>query len=253
MKAYKTRRILKVTGHASGEIDDVIAVEIKVRISVNGKSVLSLFCSPSMIRELAVGIVHNEGLISGEWCAERMTIEYGEEIMVDIPSSGTVSVAEKIITSGCGGGISTTPETGERPLSDNTSFPVGTVRNIFRDFQRKSELYRLTGGVHSAALTDGENIVSFAEDIGRHNAVDKVIGHCILENIGFAGKIMLASGRLSSEIVRKCARCGIPLLASRAAPTSLAVDIAESAGLTIVGFTRGDKMNIYTGRQRIHV
>jgi FdhD protein len=246
-------RILKIAGHSSDEIDDLIAVEKRVRISVNGKGVLSLYCSPSMIRELAVGIVHNEGLISGEWCAERMTIEYGEEIKVDIPSSGTVSEGEKVITSGCGGGISTMRNTLEKPLADNNSFPAGTVRNIFRDFQKKSEVYRLTGGVHSAALTDGENILSFAEDIGRHNAVDKVIGQCILEDIGFAGRIMLASGRLSSEIVLKCARCGIPLLASRAAPTSLAVDIAESAALTLVGFTRGDKMNVYTGRQRIYV
>lgn len=253
MKEYKTAKILKIAGHSSDEIDDLIAIEKKVRISLNGESLLTLYCSPSMVRELAVGIIHNEGLISGEWCAERMAIEYGEEIIVDIPSPGTVSEGERVITSGCGGGISAMRNTVEEPITDNTAFPVGTVRNIFREFQRKSEVYKLTGGVHSAALTDGEHILSFAEDIGRHNAVDKVIGYCILENIGFSGKIMLASGRLSSEIVLKCARCGIPLLVSRSAPTSLAVDIAESAALTLVGFTRGDKMNVYTGRQRILV
>jgi len=253
MEEYNSARILRIKDDSSDEIDDLIAIEKKVRISVNGKNVLSLYCTPSMIREFAVGIINNEGLISGEWCAERMTIEYGEEIRVDISSSGTVNEGEKVITSGCAGGISLMRSRPEKPITDNISFSAGTVRNVFREFQKKSEGYRLTGGLHSAALTDGKNILAFAEDIGRHNAVDKVIGYCILENVEFPGKIMLASGRLSSEIALKCSRCGIPVLVSRAAPTSLAVAIAASAGLTVVGFMRGDRMNVYSGRQRITV
>ncbi len=93
----------------------------------------------------------------------------------------------------------------------------------------------------------------FTEDIGRHNAVDKVIGYALLENVPVQGKVMLASGRLSSEIVTKCARAGIPVVVSRSAPTSLAVEIADAAGITLVGFVRGDRMNIYTGRQRIRL
>ena len=253
MEEYNSKKILRINDHSSDEIDDLIAIEKKVRISVNGKNLLSLYCTPSMIREFAVGIIHNEGLISGEWCAERMTIEYGEEIAVDIPSSGTVNEGEKVITSGCAGGISSMRSSPEKPISDNTSFSAETVRNIFREFQKKSAVYKMTGGVHSAALTDGRDLLAFAEDIGRHNAVDKVIGYCILENVEFPGKIMLASGRLSSEIVLKCSRCGIPVLVSRAAPTSLAIEIAGSAGLTVVGFMRGGRMNVYTGRQRIVV
>ena len=231
-------------------MDDLVAVEKKVKISVNGRHALSLYCTPVMVREFVVGVVHNEGLIEGEWCTERMSIEYGEEILVDIPSSGKLSEGERIITSGCAGGISAGRESGEK-ISDNATFMAESVRSIFGDFQRKSEVYRSTGGVHSAALTDGDHILAFAEDIGRHNAVDKVIGDCLLENIPFEGKIMLASGRLSSEIVLKCARCGIPVVVSRAAPTSLAVKLADSSGLTLLGFVRGKRMNVYTGRQRI--
>lgn len=251
MEAYKNILITKVRDNTGDDIHDLIAVEKKVSISVNGKSLISLFCTPSMVREFVTGIIHNEGLITGEWCAERMSIEYGDEIRVDIPSSGDISEGERIITSGCGGGISTVQDLHGTKVSDDFTFGLEPVRTVFREFQKRSEIYKLTGGVHSAALTDGKRLLAFAEDIGRHNAVDKVIGYCILENISFEGRIILASGRLSSEIVSKCVRCSIPVIISRAAPTSLAVEIAESAGITLIGFMRGERMNIYTGRQRL--
>lgn len=251
MEAYKNTKILRIRENHSEPADDVVAVERKVRISVNGKHLLSLYCTPLMIREFVAGIVQNEGLISGEWCAERMSIEYGDEIAVDIPASGTVYEGEKTITSGCAGGISIPKGLPEQPIHDNTVISYDRLRQVFREFQKMSGVYRITGGVHSAALSDGNRILAFAEDIGRHNAVDKVIGYCILESVPFEGRLMLASGRLSSEIVLKCARCRIPFVVSRAAPTSLAVDIARKAGLTLIGFMRGEKMNVYTGAGRI--
>ena len=139
---------------------------------------------------------------------------------------------------------------GEKIL-DPAVFSLQDIRSLYRDFQKRSEGYRATGGVHSAALADAHRTIVFAEDIGRHNAVDKVIGYALLEDISFSGKVMLASGRLSSEIVSKCARCSIPVIISRAAPTSLSVHIAEASGLTLIGFARGDRMNIYTGRERV--
>ncbi|MBI5100879.1 MAG: formate dehydrogenase accessory sulfurtransferase FdhD [Nitrospirae bacterium] len=251
MESFKSIKIARTKDNSIEEIEDVIAVEKKVRIAVNGKNVLSLYCTPLMIREFVVGVIHNEGLISGEWCADRISIEYGDEINVDIPAAGSVAEGEKTVTSGCAGGISLMRGLPGKISAEGPVITIETVRNIFREFQRRSEIYRLTGGVHSAALTDGSVIIAFAEDIGRHNAVDKIIGYSILENIPFDNKIMLASGRLSSEIALKCARCGIPVLVSRAAPTSLAVEIAEKTGLTMIGFARGDRMNIYTGGHRI--
>jgi FdhD protein len=250
MKTFDTIKILRINDVVAEELEDLVAVEKKVKISVNGKHALSLYCTPMMVREFVVGVIHNEGLINGEWCGERISIEYGDEILVDVPSTGSISEGERVITSGCAGGVSL--RTGPpQKISDDSSFKAEAIRNIFGDFQRKSEGYRSTGGVHSAALTDGSHILAFAEDIGRHNAVDKVIGDCLLENIPFEGKIMLASGRLSSEIVLKCARCRIPVVVSRAAPTSLAVKIAGSTDLTLIGFVRGKRMNVYSGRQRI--
>lgn len=252
MEPYKTIQITRVREGQIEEAEDLIAIEKKVRISVNGQNVLNLYCSPVMIREFIVGVIYNEGLISGEWCADRISIVHGDDILVDIPSAGTVNTSvEKTITSGCAGGISLMKGLPQRILDDGSQFGLGAIREVFREFQKKSEVYRITGGVHSAALTDGRTMLAFAEDIGRHNAVDKVIGYAILENIALGGKMLLASGRLSSEIALKCSRCGIPVLVSRAAPTSLAVEIADQTGLTMIGFVRGDRMNIYTGRQRI--
>lgn len=250
---HKKVRILRVKEDSVAELDDYVAIETRVRISVNGRHLLSLYCSPFMVREFVAGVIYNEGLISGGWCADRISIEYGKEITADVPADGTVVEGEKTITSGCAGGISFARPLPQDKLFDDTIFDFSHIRDLYHEFQKKSEGYRSTGGVHSAALADNRHILVFTEDIGRHNAVDKVIGYALLENMPFPGKIMLASGRLSSEIVSKCVRCGIPVIVSRAAPTSLAVEIADTAGLTLVGFVRGDRMNVYTGAQRIRL
>ena len=233
------------------EIEDYVAIEKKVRISVNGKEVISLYCTPLMIRELVVGLFLTEGILKGLFCAENISIEYGDEIVVDIPAEGDVSTEGMVITSGCIGGITFTGRTYSAKIKDDCVFDSGAIRALFKEFQQRAELFRLTGCVHSAALSDGREIFVFAEDIGRHNAVDKVIGHCILENIPFAGKMLLASGRLSSEMVSKCARWGVPVIASRTAPTDLAIEIAEKSGITLIGFVRGERMNIYANTQRV--
>lgn len=251
MQPVINRRICKYIDGSSEFVDDLIALEKKIRVSVNGKEILSLFCTPQMVREFVVGFIMTEGIIKGSWCAERMSIEYGDEILVDIPSEGDVSLDGKIITSGCVGGVTFERKTNDAPIEDDFSITADRLREVFNLFQARSDLYKLTGCIHSAALSDGENLLCFAEDIGRHNAVDKVIGYSILENIPFKGKIMLASGRISSEISSKCARWGIPMIATRTAPTNLAIEIAEKRKVTIVGFIRGKRFNVYTHPERI--
>ncbi len=251
MQGYIKLKTYKNNGNTFEEHDDFIALEKRLRITVNGKEVLSLYCTPLMIRELVVGMFMTEGIIKGEWCAERMTIHYADEVLVDIPAGGEAETDGAVITSGCIGGITFPKRLSLQKLHDSFVISAEKIKAIYRKFQNASELYKLTGCVHSAALSDGDDILCLAEDIGRHNAVDKVIGYAILENISFAGTIMLASGRLSSEIVSKCARQGVPIVASRTSPTSLAVEIAEKSGVTVVGFIRADRLNVYTQPQRI--
>lgn len=251
MKTVISRKICKHIDGSSEIVEDLIALEKKIRISVNGKEIMSLYCTPQMIREFVVGFIMTEGIIKGNWCTERMSIEYGNEVFVDIPAEGEVSTDGKIITSGCVGGVTFEKGIEDGPINDDFSVRSDRLREVFNLFQARSDLYKLTGCIHSAALSDGESLLCFAEDIGRHNAVDKVIGYAILENIPFKGKIMLASGRISSEISSKCARWGIPMIATRTAPTNLAIEIAEKRGVTIVGFIRGKRFNVYTHPERI--
>jgi len=251
MQGYEKRTILRNSAGAVERREDLIAIEKRLRISVNGKELLSLYCTPLMIRELVVGMLMTEDVIKGGWCAERMTILYDEDVVVDVPAEGEASMDGAVITSGCIGGLTFPKRLSLKRIEDPLTIDAERLKALFKVFQKASELYQMTGCVHSAALSDEGEIICLAEDIGRHNAVDKAIGYALLENIPFGGKIMLASGRLSSEIVSKCARWGIPMVASRTSPTSLALDIAETSGVTVVGFVRADRFNVYTHPHRV--
>jgi len=113
------------------------------------------------------------------------------------------------------------------------------------------ELYRETGGVHTSALSDGEKILIVAEDIGRHNTLDKIAGRCLMENIWPDERILLTTGRISSEMLQKAARLGADAVISRTAPSSLAVEMAESLGITLIGYARRDRFNVYAHEERI--
>lgn len=249
MNLYIKKKIIKKQGTSSKEIEDYIAVEKKLKVSVNGKDVISLYCTPSMIKELVIGLFFTEGILPNKISPDEMRIEYGEEIKVDIPAEDVLT--EEMAISRCLGGVTLNKKREFEKVKHNFSITFEALKTIFNEFQEKSESFRLTGCFHSAAISDGERILVFAEDIGRHNAVDKVIGCSIIEEIPFTEKLMLVSCRVSSEIVSKCLRWGIPIIASRGAPTDLAIEIAETSGVTLVGFVRGDRLNVYTNTQRI--
>jgi FdhD protein len=121
------------------------------------------------------------------------------------------------------------------------------------EFRKRSEIHRQTGGVHAAALADHTGVLVFREDIGRHNAVDKVIGAYLVKENSFKDRILLTSGRLSSEILQKVQRCRLPIVVSRSAPTDRSVALARERNITLIGFARGRRMNIYSGEERILV
>ncbi len=233
------------------EVEDPVAVEKALTIQVNGRDLLRLYCSPVMVRELVVGLLLGEGIVKGSWCAERMEIVYGDEITVNVSSEEDISLEGATITSGCVGGVTFERKEIKSVGGEKIRIEAQRLKELFNEFQLRSELYKSTGCIHSAALSDGKVLLAFAEDIGRHNAIDKIIGYCILEDIELEGKVMFASGRLSSEMVTKCARWSIPVVASRTAPTTRALEIAERTGMTVIGFMRADRFNVYTHPERI--
>jgi FdhD protein len=241
--------MVKIQGTSFEEREDYIAVEKKLRVSLNRREIVTLYCTPSMIKELVVGLLMTEGILQRKISPDEIQVKEDGEISVNIHTADAIPT--ELTLSRCLGGFTFSREKNFEKVKDGFSLSPQDMRNIFQEFQQKSELFKLTGCFHSAALSDRGNILAFAEDIGRHNAVDKVVGYAILSDISFAGKLMLVSCRISSEIVAKCARWSIPLIASRGAATELAVEIAEASGITLLGFVRGDRLNVYTNTHRI--
>ncbi len=127
------------------------------------------------------------------------------------------------------------------------------IYHLMKELNKLSELYRDTRGVHNSALATGKEILIFRDDIGRHNAVDKIRGAAFLEDSPLSDKILITTGRLTSEIVIKVAKMGVPILVSRSAPTTLALDLAGRVNLTLIGYVRGERLSVYAGHERVTV
>jgi FdhD protein len=217
-----------------------------------------LLCTPAELEELAVGFLLSEGLVEKKSSIKKIEVLEKETSvrieLTDLPYDFTRMFEKRTISSGCGKGITFTSyrtSADRRIPATGRLMSLTDVKRLLSEFKNISTLYLETGGVHSAALSDGKDILFFSEDIGRHNAVDKLIGKAFLKSVSIENKILLTSGRVTSEIMTKAGRNRFPILISRAAPSCMAVSYAEDMGITLIGFARGDRMNIYTWPNRI--
>jgi FdhD protein len=251
-------KIVAVRQGTAEEVAIPVVREVPLTVSVNGKELLTLVTTGDANRELALGFLLSEGFIRSK--EDLVSVREDEEAgSVEVELSGDLSAVEKLwekrtITSGCGKGstfyhVLDSLQAGS--IDSGFSVTMGSIQGLMRELNQRSELYRETRGVHNSALADGERLLIFRDDIGRHNAVDKIRGACFVEDIPLEDKMIVTTGRLSSEIVIKVAKMGVPVLVSRSAPTSLAIELAGRVGLTMVGYARGEKMNIYTGSERV--
>jgi FdhD protein len=252
--------ILKVNGNEIEGAVDEVAAELPVRLVLNGEPLVTLLCTPTELEELAVGFLLSEGFLHDRSSIKKLAVSgAGPSIEIGIsglPHGWEKQFEKRTISSGCGKGITFTNYDREKDRKIETRGPVMTVeavREQLTRFRNISTLYLETGGVHSAALSDGKDILFFSEDIGRHNAVDKLIGKAFLKGVSIENKILFTSGRVTSEIVTKAGRNRFPILISRAAASCMAISYAEDMGITLVGFARGDRMNIYTWPNRIRM
>ena len=250
--------ILRLTAESTSEIEDTVVREFPLTIVLNDQELVTLLCSPADQKNLAVGFLYSEGLINGRDEVKNVTFNEGTGVVRVETEGGDVLAREalfsRLITSGCGRGASfysATDVTGKK-VESPLQVSVSAILALMKDFQHRSETFRATGGVHSAALCDTKNILVFNEDIGRHNAMDKVFGECLLKDIPTDDCLVITSGRISSEILLKVARRNVPILVSKSAPTNLGVKMAEDLGITLVGFVRGKRVNVYTHKQRIN-
>lgn len=257
MEIVNKRSIIRYFDGRLEEKEDLLVDEAPLTVYFNGEELVTLLCTPEYQDELAIGFLAAEGLINRREKLEKITVDRDNGI-VYVEYKGSARRGElflkRYITTGCGKGTTfynALDPVALKPYQGEVKVPAEKLFVLMKEMQRRSELYLTTGGVHSAALCDAEKILLFREDVGRHNAADKIMGHAFLNGISLGDKIFLTSGRISSEIILKVAKMGIGMIVSRSAPTELAIKHAEELNLTVVGFVRAGRLNIYTGRERI--
>jgi FdhD protein len=223
--------------------------EARIRLHVNGAEWLSLLATPQELDALAVGFLASEGIIQGP-ADVRRTVVCPSQTCVEVwLRDGSVErPARTTVTSGCGGGITFGDLTAERePLTADarvTAPQVGRLMHLLQEEQR-------TRGIHTAALADPDSLLLVTEDIGRHNTLDKLYGRCLLDGIATRGRILLATGRVSAEMLSKAARMQTPVVASRSSPTTLSIALAAAWNITLVGYVRRDSLSVYTEPSRV--
>jgi FdhD protein len=255
MGASSKKKVKHIKGGSVRTADEKIVREVPISVYLNGSEYAVLMATPTELEALAMGFLLGEGAIGRAISVDGISINRREWI-VDVSLSGEFDATRKrgLVTSGCAavalykGALELA---GVERVKSRLRLGAGEVRKLVSDLNRRCEAYRETGGIHSAALAGANGIVLFGEDVGRHNAVDKVIGRAYIDRMEMHDKVLVSTGRISSEILVKAARAGIPVVVSRTAPTDLSVRLAGKLGITLIGFVRGGNVSVYTGMQRV--
>jgi FdhD protein len=242
------RTYLRVRDGSATEVAGDVVREQPLTLWVDGEKFLTLLCTPLGLEDLVVGYLWMEKVILGLEDIRRLEVS-AVDGRADVWLRRPVTLpAERILTSGCGGGITFRIDHRLFPrlVSSRRVRPGELVRGMKALFGAAVE-YRRSRGIHGAGLWDGDRLLVVAEDVGRHNAVDKLKGEALRRGIPTEDLILLSTGRISSEMLLKAARMAVPVVASRTSPTEMAVALAEQLGITVCGYVRPDGLNLYAG------
>jgi FdhD protein len=246
---YKKLPCIRVDGNTSEKTLHEVVEEIPFALFINGRHAMTAMMSPLNLEDFVTGYLFTEQIIKGVDEIESVKIEKNR-ISVITKNLFKVLGPKKTILSGCGGSSSFIDPAKLPKITSDFAISAEKIQEWIKT-ALDSELHRTTGGIHIVALLDTDNILCVSEDIGRHNALDRVIGYGLRNGVNFSRTFIVSSGRISSEMVRKCLLANIPMIVSRSATTTLAVEIAAKAGITVIGFARGKKLNIYTHAERV--
>ncbi|MDD5143417.1 formate dehydrogenase accessory sulfurtransferase FdhD [Methanoregula sp.] len=234
---------IQVTGGVPRETDDAIVIEDRFELLLNDRPVATMVASRDQLRELGAGYVISEGLVR---CVDTVILD-GDRILV-CSGTGCEMNGKKQETGSSGGQSFLSPSkkvAGSPDLRITPEEVIAVTREI------ETELWRKTGGVHCSVLFSGGRLLAKSSDVGRHNTVDKLVGHAALNGIDLSRCVIGCTGRQPAGMVRKSANAGIPIIISRAASTDKGIAEAEAAGITLIGFSRGDRFTIYTHPSRV--
>lgn len=260
MKQVHKRIVHRFSNGQFTQVNDQIVVEHPVTIYVNQKELMTIVCSPEYIEDMVVGFLISERIIINYTHIQSIHIQ--EDLMaIHITASKVFPFYEKMqhkryISSCCGMSrqgfvFANDALTAKQMTTINVTLTPDNCSHLMAQLEKTATLFRHTGGVHNAALCTSNDIFVARMDIGRHNALDKIYGYCLKNNISVQDKVIAFSGRISSEILLKAAKIGCEIILSKSAPTELALSLAEELGITTVGFIRNESFNLYTHPERI--
>lgn len=243
------------TVYENGGFRDVVSGVIEeghTCIFVNGNEIATLMCTPHRLDELAIGFMRAEGFIREIADIRALTISASNCVDTWLNDAHIERPGRAILTSGCGGGV-TFDDLSQKiqPITAATTITPPQVMSLMKQIYQAAELYNTVRGVHTSGLSDGTSLLLVAQDIGRHNTIDRLWGQAMKEGIATEGKVLIASGRISSEMMGKAAKMGTPIIISRTSPTSLSVELARAWNITTIGYARDNSLRIYTGRERV--
>ena len=242
---------------AAGSVE--VIVESPVTVFVNDVELVTLLCLGRSLDYLAAGFLWTENVVTKKSDIKSIDVDSGNgvvKVAIDRDEEYIKNLTfKRLVTTACGKGSSfytIDSVAGKLPvnISPVTVFPKEVIP-LVAEFEDMSELHERTRSVHSALLVERRQGLIFHDDIGRYNAIDKVLGHALLDGITVTDKMVLTSGRISSEVLLKVAKKGVPVLVSRAQPTDLAVSLADQLGVTLIGYVRKGSMNVYTHPERV--
>ncbi len=254
MQTFKT--LVKKLDLNKGLIEDVldeVAVETPIKIHINGEFYATLMATPNQLKELAIGFLIGEAVIKN--INEIKEIEVNNLIVnVKLKNKKNLTLNKKIILTACTSSeefLNQILSLNEPIVESNYTIKAFKISEMLEECINKTEVYKVTGATHFAGIFQDEELKAFSEDVGRHNAVDKAIGLAILKNVDFQKTVLISSGRQPADIVLKVARAGIPILASLRAPLISGINAARILGVTLIGFVRKSRMNIYSFPERV--
>ncbi|MBM3156199.1 MAG: formate dehydrogenase accessory sulfurtransferase FdhD [Chloroflexi bacterium] len=224
--------------------------EMALTIYVNSIELVTILCTPTKLNCLVLGFLYSEGIIASmNDIASMRVCEDDSLVDVRLNKPGFTPPERRTLATGCGGGVSFTSKLNK--VDSALTVKGDEVTSLMKQLNERAELYKFCGGVHASALGDNSNLLVVAEDIGRHNTLDKITGECLLRKISTRDKLLLTTGRISSEMLGKAARMMTPVVISRSSPTDRSISIARELGITLIGYVRGNRLSVYTHGERL--
>ncbi len=224
--------------------------EMALTILINGQETVTILCTPTKLTQLVLGFLYSERIISNMSEVASIRVCEDEPIAdVRLVNTDYQEPKRRTLTSGCGSGVTFNTEV-SRVDSDLAITPE-EVLSLMKQLYRQQDLFQQGGGIHSSALCDRRQILVLAEDIGRHNTLDKILGECLMRKLPTQDRILLTTGRISSEMLLKAARMQTPIVVSRGSPTERAISLGNELGVTVIGYARGTRLSVFSVEERL--